>query len=353
MIPVYEPWLTSLEEDYAIEAVKSHWISSNGKYVKLCEDSLSSFLDVKYCSVVSTGTAACELALQSIGVQEGDEVIVPALTFISTADVVKRLRAIPIVVDVDEKTWNISIEAIRKAITKKTKAIFAVHLYGNMCDVGSILEICKENNLYFVEDACEALGSKYKGRFAGTLGDIGVFSHFGNKTLCAGEGGSIVTNNIKWKEMCDSLRCHGQRGDRYYHEFSGYNYRLNNVSAAILYGQIQRANIILQEKQRVYETYKTNLKNVTWQKEPYDSFNSHWLNTVLVDDRDLVMKKLTENGIDSRKIFYPICDMPTYKEQKNAPIARLIHERGVSLPSYPTLTNEQISLVCDIVNGAS
>jgi perosamine synthetase len=351
-VPIYEPWLTSIEENYAIDAIKSHWISSLGKYVEKSERTFADFIGRKYCILVNNGTAACHVALSSLGIGSNDEVIVPALTFISTIDAVTYTGAKPVIVDVDKDTWNINIDKVKKAITNKTKAIFCVHLYGNLCDIDSLKKICFENDLYFIEDACEAVGSYYDGKHAGTFGDVAAFSFFSNKTICCGEGGAVVIDFLKWKERAEALRCHGQKGDRYFHEYIGNNYRLNNVSAAILYGQIERINEILKEKYRVRDTYKNELDscNITWQKQHSEKYViNHWLNTIIVENRDLLIKKLNESGIDTRKVFYPICDMPQYRDQKNMPEARFIHEHGISLPSYPTLEDDKIKFVCKIV----
>jgi len=354
-IPIYEPWISELEEQYAIDAVKSHWIGSqNGKYIKDFEKAFAEYIGVKHAVTTNTGTAACHLALESLGIGTGDEVIVPALTFVATINAVSYTGATPIVVDVDEKTWNIDDLGVIGAYSSRTKAIFCVHLYGNPCDVSFLRSFCDKHNLYFVEDACEAVGSTWDNKKLGSFGDTAAFSYYANKNLCCGEGGSVVTNNNKWRDIALSLRGQGQSFERYFHDIIGYNYRMNNVSAAIACAQLKRIEEILKEKRRVYETYRNELsnnENIQWQQlENNRAYSCNWIVNTLVEDRDRIFEAFKKNDIDYRPIFYPLCDLPPYKSQKNAPIARKIHEHGVSLPSYPTLKCNQIKMICKIIN---
>ena len=354
-IPIYDPWITELEERYAIDAVKSHWIGfQNGKYIKDFEKEFAEYIGVKHCVTTNNGTAACHLALESLGIGPGDEVIVPALTFVATINAVSYTGATPVVVDVNEQTWNIDIRAICDALTPKTKAIFCVHLYGNPCHIGNLKGLCQKRNLYLIEDACEAISSTWNGKMMGSFGDVSAFSYYSNKIICGGEAGSLVTNNNKWKDVAVSLRGQGQSFERYFHDIIGYNYRLNNISAAILLAQLRRIKEILKEKTRVFETYKNELssnKNIKWQMLESDkAYSCNWMINVLVEDRDRVFEALKKNDIDYRPVFYPLCDLPPYKNQKNMPVARAIHEHGVTLPSYPTLKDDQIKMICGIIN---
>jgi len=362
-IPIYEPWITELEENYAIDAIKSHWIGfQNGKYIADFEKEFAEYVGVKHCITTNTGTAACHLALKSLGIGPGDEVIVPALTFVATINAVSYTGAKPIIVDVDERTWNLDCHKLVDVLTPRTKAIFCVHLYGNPCDIDFLKTFCDKHNLYFIEDACEAISSTWRGKKLGSFGDVSAFSYYGNKLIVAGEGGSVVTNNNKWRDVAVSLRGQGQSFERYFHDIIGYNYRLNNISAAIVLAQLRRIKEILKEKARVYETYRNELssnKNIKWQLVEMDkahiieknqAYSCNWIINILVEDRDKIFEALKKNDIDYRPIFYPLCDLPPYKDQKNMPIARKIHEHGVSLPSYPTLSDEQIKMICRIIN---
>ncbi len=354
MIPIYSPWITELEEQYAIDAIKSRWIGSqNGKYIADFEKEFAEYIGVKHCITTNNGTAACHLTLDALGIGDGDEVIVPALTFVATINAVSYTRAKPIIVDVDEKTWNIDCHKLESALTSRTKAIFCVHLYGNPCDIGFLRTFCDKHNLYFIEDACEAISSTWDNKKLGSFGDVSAFSFYANKIITSGEGGAVVTNNNKWRDVATSLRGQGQSFERYFHDIIGYNYRLNNISAAIVLAQLRRIKEILKEKTRVYETYRSELsnnQNIKWQQLMSNkAYSCNWIVNVLVEDRDKVFKAFKEADIDYRPIFYPLCDLPPYKNQKNMPIARDIHEHGVSLSSYPTLKDEQIKMICKII----
>lgn len=240
--PVYQPSLGDKEKENVIECLNSTWISSKGKFIAQFENSFSKYIGVKHAVAVSNGTVALHLALLSLGIGEGDEVIVPSFTYIASVNAIKYTCAKPVFVDSDPITWQIDPEKIEEKITTKTKAIMTVHLYGHPCEMDKIKKIAAKHKLYIIEDCAEAFGSLYKGKHVGTIGDIYTFSFFGNKTITTGEDGIVVTNDPSLNEKVIHLKGQGLAKNReYYHDIIGYNYRMTNICAAIGCAQLERA----------------------------------------------------------------------------------------------------------------
>lgn len=353
-IPVYQPSLTGNEKKYVNDCLDSNWISSKGKYVSLFEKEFANYVDVKYATGVSNGTVALHLALLALGIGQGDEVIVPTLTYIASVNAIVYTGATPVFVDSLPDTWQIDPEEVRKSITSRTKAIMAVHLYGHPCEMSVLKEIADEHRLFLIEDCAEAIGSKYQGRHVGTFGDIATFSFYGNKTITTGEGGMLVTNNQTIFERAVHFKGQGLAKYReYWHDVIGYNYRMTNICAAIGLAQLERINDILSKKRQIAELYKELLKDTEFKvhQEVGDVFHSYWMISILIpqaDQRDTVRKHLSEAGIETRPVFYPVHTMPMYtqKYQKHQ-VAEDIGWRGINLPSYPDLSPEQIDYICD------
>ncbi|EFG9803382.1 GDP-perosamine synthase RfbE/PerA, partial [Escherichia coli] len=241
--PVYQPSLTGKEKEYVNECLDSTWISSKGNYIQKFENKFAEQNHVQYATTVSNGTVALHLALLALGISEGDEVIVPTLTYIASVNAIKYTGATPIFVDSDNETWQMSVSDIEQKITNKTKAIMCVHLYGHPCDMEQIVELAKSRNLFVIEDCAEAFGSKYKGKYVGTFGDISTFSFFGNKTITTGEGGMVVTNDKTLYDRCLHFKGQGLAVHRqYWHDVIGYNYRMTNICAAIGLAQLEQAD---------------------------------------------------------------------------------------------------------------
>ena len=352
MIPVAEPLIGEKELKYITEAIKSGWISS-GKYISMFEEKFSKFCGVKYGISCNSGTSALHLALVALGIREGDEVIIPTFTYISTANVVKYVNATPIFVDSSRETWNIDPKKIEEKITEKTKAIIPVHLYGLPCEMEKIMEIAKKYNLYIIEDAAEAHGAEYKGKKVGSFGDIGCFSFFGNKIITTGEGGMCVTNNLELKEKLESLRNQGMSKERrYWHPIVGFNYRMSNIHAAIGLAQLEGINDSINLKIRNAELYSERLKDIV-ELPPNikDTKNIYWMFCILSDKKDEIIKALKEKEIETRPLFSPIHKMPPYYIGEKYPIAKELNKKGINLPSSIKLKEEEIKRICEIIKA--
>lgn len=355
MIPVYQPDLSGKEKEYVMDCMDSTWISSKGKYVERFENLFAEYIGVKYGTAVSNGTVAIHLALLTLEIGIGDEVIVPSFTYIASANPIVYVGAKPIFVDSSEDTWQINELEIEKKITDKTKAVIAPHLYGYPCKMDVLRKICDKHNIYLIEDCAEAIGSEYKGKKIGTYGDLACFSFFGNKTITTGEGGMVLSNN---KELIDKARHIKDQGmsktREYWHDIVGYNFRMTNICAAIGCAQLERIEQFVSRKIEVGALYKEMLKSVPvkFQKDSKDILNTYWMVAILLEDenqrRDF-RKYLKEHDIDTRPTFSPIHKMPMYDLGEYYPVSEDLGKRGINLPSYPLLSNEQIEYICNVI----
>jgi len=363
MIPVAEPYLGEEELRNIIEAVKSNWVSSNGKFIEEFENNFAKYCGVKYGIATSNGTTALHLALVALGITNGNEVIIPDLSFIATANVVKYCNAKPIFVDSHPEYWCIDPEKIENKITSKTKAIIPVHLYGHPCDMDYIIEIARKYNLYVIEDAAEAHGAEYKGRKVGSFGDISCFSFYGNKVITTGEGGICLTNNEELAEKMKILRDHGMnKKKKYWHDVVGFNYRMTNLQAAIGVAQLEKLNKFIEKKIQIAKWYENTLKELAERKliklHPKMKWAKciHWLYSILVEDkskikRDELVKKLKDRGIETRPFFYPIHIQPPYKNNEKYPVSEEISRKGISLPSSLSLKRKEIVEIVDKIKN--
>jgi len=353
-IPISQPSITNKEIEYVTDAVKSGWVSSLGKYIDEFERKFAEFCETEYALATCNGTTALHLALVALGIKEGDEVIIPDLTFIATANAVKYTGAKVVTVDIEEDTLCINPKAIEKAITPNTKAIIPVHLYGHPANMQEINKIAKKYNLFVIEDAAEAHGAEINGKRVGSFGDVGIFSFYGNKIITSGEGGMITTNNKKLYEKMKYLRDHAMnREKRYWHTEIGYNYRMTNLQAALGVAQLERIEELLKKKREIFEWYSEYLKDIpniklNFQKDGFKNVN--WmicLEVIGYDEakRDSLMKKLKHKGIDSRPFFYPISNMPMY-EKVDTPITYKVYQRGINLPSFFDITQNEVKYIC-------
>lgn len=358
-IPISEPSITQKEIDYVTDAVKSGWVSSLGKYIAKFEKKFAKYIGVKYALTTANGTAALHLALLSLEINKRDEIIIPDFTFIATANAVTYTGAKPIMVDIEEDTWCINPENIKKAITPETKAIIPVHIYGHPCDMNSIMKIAKKYNLFVVEDAAEAHGAEYKNRKVGSIGDIGCFSFYGNKVITTGEGGMITTNHKKIYEKAKFLRDHVMsKNKRYWHTKIGYNYRITNLQAALGLAQLERINELIKKKRRVfkwYEKYLSNTDGIELNPQKEWAKNIYWMVCLVMKkdfgiSRDKLMIKLKNKGIDSRPFFYPISNMPMYKNNRfSNSVTEELSKKGLILPSGVDLNKIRIEYICQRV----
>ncbi len=357
-IPVLEPLMRGNELKYVTDCIQTNWISSQGAYVTGFEKMIAAECRSENCVAVSNGTVALHLALVTLGVGPGDEVIVPDLTFAASVNAVIHAGATPVLVDVDPVTWNISPAAIRGAVTPSTRAIMPVHLYGVPCDMEAIMAIAREHGLLVVEDCAEALGSSIQGRPVGSYGDAAAFSFFGNKVITCGEGGAILFRDSSMHERALLLRDHGmQKGKRYWHVEVGYNYRLTNLQAAVGCAQMEQLQDFRARRKEIFAQYDRRLRDsgfFTWQLIPDSNESSYWLYTFVLNDgvsigRDDLIDKLRAVGIDTRPVFYPMHDMPAFRQVKSGTVncSTSISRRGISLPTSVSLTDLDIDRVCD------
>ena len=354
-IPVYQPSLNGNEKKYVNECLDSTWISSKGRFVGEFEGAFADYVGVKHAATVSNGTVAIHLALLALGIGEGDEVIVPTLTYISSVNAIVYTGATPVFVDSLADTWQIDPEDVVKKITSKTKAVMAVHLYGHPCDMTSLVEICRANDLFLIEDCAEAIGTKYNNRYVGTFGDISTFSFFGNKTITTGEGGMVVTNDETLHDRAVHFKGQGLAKHRqYWHDVVGYNYRMTNICAAIGLAQLENVEKVLAEKNRVANIYREELNGtsiVFHNPISDDVYHSYWMCSILAEDnsqRDKIRVHLDREGIETRPLFYPVHTMPMYSSKyQRHPVAENLGWRGINLPSYPSLKDEEIIMICD------
>ncbi|MDR1057045.1 MAG: DegT/DnrJ/EryC1/StrS family aminotransferase [Coxiellaceae bacterium] len=355
VIPVYKPFLDGREINYVCKCLESNCISSRGQFIKLFEESFAKYLNAKYATTVTNGTVALHLALHTLGIKTGDEVIVPTLTYIATVNAIAYVGATPVFVDSRPDTWNVNVTQIESKITDKTKAILIVHLYGNPCAMDRVVGICKKYNLFLVEDVAEAFGSKYHEKYVGNFGDVSTFSFFGNKTITTGEGGMIVSKELAMHEKLTYIKSQAVSPDReYWHDEIGFNYRMTNICAAIGLAQLENADIILQKKQQLAEWYKHELDRcpVVFQYNEPDTVNTYWMVSILVKNkviRDSLRAFLKQQGIETRPFFTPAHVMPVFASSHKFLVAESLGECGLNLPSYPALTKEDIMKICSVI----
>ena len=336
--PVAEPDLTGKEMEFLMDAFSSTWISSRGAYIDRFEEEFSKYCNVNYGVSTSNGSVAIHLALVALGLGEGDEVIVPDLTFAATINAVLHANASPVIVDIRESDWTIDPIEIRKAISNKTKAIIAVHINGQPCQMDEIMSIAKDNNLKIIEDCAEAHGAEFKGQKVGSFGDINTFSFFANKIITTGEGGMCLTNSKELDAKMRILRDHGMSpSKKYWHDVVGFNYRMTNLQAAIGCAQLERIEEILRFNKNTEKKYKEVLgegSGISWQTDFEHKTKVVWLVCGTVEnERDLLIQKFRENGIDSRPFFYSLSEMPIYSKYSfSCKVSKEISKKGINLP---------------------
>jgi perosamine synthetase len=354
-IPWAKPVFSGREKEYLLDALESSWISG-GQYIDRFEEEFTRHSGSRHGITTSNGTTALQLALLGLDVGPGDEVIVPGFTFVAPVNMVIAAGATPVYADIDGRTWCIDPASVEGLVTPRTKAIIAVHLYGNVCDMDAINAIAARRRLAVVEDTAEAAFSKYKGRYAGTLGDVGCFSFQATKTITMGEGGIVLTDSDELDGKMRVIRDHGMRkGKRYWHDAVGFNFRLTNLQAAVGCGQFENIGDIIANRRRVFGLYHEELgdtQGVQMQHFPPEVEPVVWAIAVKVDkdafkgDRDFLMGRMTDAGIETRPGFYPLGVMPLY-DTPVLPVSAEVGLNVISLPSYPSLTEEDIRFICD------
>jgi perosamine synthetase len=359
-IPISKPSITEKEIAYGTEAIRSTWISSLGKYIDEFEKGFAAFSDAKFGVALMNGTVAIQLALEVAGVKAGDEVIVPDLSFVATANAVLYLGAKPVFVDIDPFNLCMDPDRIEEAITARTKAIIPVHLYGHPADMIRINGIAEKHNIPVIEDAAEAHGATINGKKVGSWGKCATFSFYGNKNITTGEGGMITTNDENLYQRCKFLRDHAMSPTkRYWHPEKGYNFRMTNIQAAIGCAQLERIDEIMEAKQRIFKSYSKELKNVPILLNQTNAWatNAYWLMTARIkglseQKRDELIVRLKQKGVDSRPFFYPMSSLPYLPDTSDTPVSFEIFKEGINLPTYVDLTDEDIHYVCQTLKNA-
>ncbi len=363
-IPVSRPSLTQLEKRYVNEALDSTWISSTGSFISRFESAFANACGTERAIAVCNGTVALHLALLTLDVRPGDEVIVPSLTYIATANAVRYVGAEPVFVDVDPSTWTMDPKKIEDSITRRTKGIIPVHLYGHPSDMDAINHIAAVHGLWVVEDAAEAPFASYRGRPTGSLGTMATFSFFGNKILTSGEGGAITLSDSQLELRARTLR--GQGMDplrRYYFPVTGYNFRITNLASALLLAQFERRDEILRKRFDIYARYTAGLKDIPGiglQPVAEWATISPWLFCITVESmaqsrsRDDLMKYLRRRGIDTRPFFIPLHLLPPFREESRRraevlPVTQRLSNCGLNLPTFPEMMEEEVDEVVSAI----
>ena len=364
MIPVNRPIIKKSDVNKVFKVIKKGWISSSGPEVKIFEKKFSKLIGKKYGSLVTSGTAALEIAIKSLDFKKNDEIIIPNFTIISNALAVfkNNLKIVPI--DCNVENWNMDIELLKKKINSKTKAIIATHIYGYPLEMDKIKSICKKNKIYLIEDAAEMLGNKFKNKYCGSFGDISIFSFYANKTITMGEGGILITNSKKLKKKFDSLKnlCFGSI-DRYNHDDIGWNYRITNMQATLGLSQLSRIKFIVNKKKEIGKIYYNLLsknKNIFIQKPKLGIFdNAYWVVGIVIKNNfttsKILRKKLQKKKIDSRAFFWPINKQKVFEKLKikfngDFSNSEFLNKFGLYLPSGVGTTKKEIFYVCKVLN---
>lgn len=360
MIPVNEPVLSPKATTYVLDCLNTGWISSQGSYIERFETSYAKQLGIRHAITASNGTAALHLAVASLGIKKGDEVIMPDLTIISCPLSVMYTGATPVFVDVDPVTFTIDPQKIEEKITKRTRAIMVVHLYGHPCDMDPIMMLAKKYNLFVIEDAAEAHGALYKGKPVGTIGTIGAYSFYANKIVTTGEGGMVLTNNTRLATRVRLLKnlSHSPKR-RFWHEHIGFNYRLTNISAAIGLAQLESIQTYIDKKKWMAKVYAEALSGNPYLTLPAEkpwAQSVYWMYALTLTKNAPISKntlrlRLKKKGIDTRDFFYPLHTQPILqkfvKKKSRFPVSDFASAHGFYVPSGLAITKEQIQTVAN------
>jgi perosamine synthetase len=352
-IPVSAPDLSGNETAYVTQAMESTWISSKGEFLTRFEADMAESVGVAHAIATSNGTTALHLALASLNISPGDEVIVPSLTFVATANAVQYCGGTPVFVDVSPDSWCMDREGVERALSPQTKAVIPVDLFGNVADIKAIRSAVNGRNIAIVEDAAEAQGASLNGQIAGSLSDLACYSFYGNKIITTGEGGMVVTDSAELAHRARKLRDHGMDSSRpYWHDELGYNYRLTNVQAAIGVAQMERFDEISAMRNSVFGWYRERLgfdERISMQPVPAETIQAPWFFTIMLAgaDKETVRKRLLEAGIDSRPLFTPMHKLPMYESGQHLPISEEIAANAMCLPTFAGMTEQQVDRVCE------
>jgi len=364
-IPLSIPFLNGNEWEYIKECLDTNWVSSVGKYVEKFEDDMSGYIGTDYAVATVNGTAALHMALKVLGVKAGDKVLVPTLTFIASVNPIRYCNADPVFVDSERETYNMDPEKLEEKIKtliaegNKPKAAVVVHLYGHPAKMDQIIDICGKYDIKVIEDATESLGSEYKGKKTGSIGDIGCFSFNGNKLITTGGGGMLVTDNQEWAEKVKYLTNQAKDDpEQFIHHEVGYNYRLTNIQAAMGVAQLEQIDLFIDNKRKIANKYNElllDIDGITLTPNKDWAFTNFWLYSILIDENKFGMnskelyKKLNNEGIMSRPFFKPIHTMPMYEKYNstNTDTANDLWWEGSNLPCSVNLDLDKVEYIAN------
>lgn len=359
--PVYRPNLSGNEKRYVNECLDSSWISSKGGFVTRFESDFAAYVGAASATSCSNGTVSLHLALLALGVGEGDEVIVPTFTYVASVNAIRYVGATPVFVDSNLQDWQMNLEQVQRAMTARTKAVMAVHLYGQACQLLELAALCKNNGLYLIEDCAEAIGTRVCKTHVGVVGDLGSFSFFGNKTITTGEGGMLVSNSRELIARCAHLKSQAVSAERvYWHDAIGYNYRMTNICAAIGTAQLERVESSIAKKRVLALKYRQELAvlpELTFHDEQPGTTHSFWMVSVRVNEenkRDVLRQHLAQHGIETRPGFPPSHLFPmhsSFAAGRSFPEAERLGSTVVNLPSYPDLSLTDVAEICAIIRN--
>lgn len=357
MIPQIQPWIGKEELDEVTKAIKSTWVTEHSEVEKFTE-SVKEVTGAKYVQIMDHGTSALHLGVKALGIGPGDEVLVPDITFGATANAVLYNGAKPVFVDVDKNSLiNIDPSQIEQKITKNTKAILPVHLYGYAADMDKIMEIAKKHNLYVIEDAAQAIGVTYKGKHVGTFGDWGILSFYGNKTVTTGEGGALLTNSEEIFSKVRLLSHEGRIKGSWVQQEVGYNNCFTDIQAAIGVAQLSKLSRIIENKTNIYKKYFDLLSGIKRIRFiPVDSkvIPTYWMTVIFVDDARKLSRYLLENGVQTRDLFYPLHMQPSYEFlhiKEKFPMAEKSYNEALALPSSATLSLSDVEKISKLIRS--
>jgi perosamine synthetase len=364
IIPVCEPTLNGNEAEYVLDCIESNWISSAGKYIPRFEEDFAEACGTRYGVACVNGTVALHLALATLGIGPGDEVILPTFTMIATINAVTYTGATPVLVDSEPVTWNMDLNQVADKITPRTRVVMPVHTYGHPVDMDPLLELAERHGLYIIEDAAEAHGAEYKGRRAGSLGHAGCFSFYANKVITTGEGGMITTDDPDIAQLASHLRDHAFSDERHFwHKYLGFNYRMTNLQAAVGLAQTEQMESFVRARRANAARYTAALQSIPGIVTPPEADwakSVFWMYSILVEDefgmtRDQLRAYLAEHGIETRTFFIPMHLQPIYYQAfkgQRYPVSEMLCQRGFYLPSASSLTPREIDYITEMVRQA-
>ncbi|HYV97779.1 MAG TPA: DegT/DnrJ/EryC1/StrS family aminotransferase [Gemmatimonadaceae bacterium] len=358
-IPVAEPALAGNERKYVLDCLDTNWVSSRGQYIDRFERAFAEFCGASHAVSCTNGTVALHLALLALGIKPGDEIIVPTLTFVATANAAMYCGATPVFVDIEPATWNIDPARIEERITPRTRAIIVVHLYGHAVDMDAVMAIARKHKLYVIEDAAEATGATYKGKVVGSMGDLSTFSFFGNKVISTGEGGMVTTNDPAIAALVRQLKEQGMDPNRrYWFPLVGYNYRMTNIEAAIGLAQLEMIDWHMARRIELAAWYREELEGqpgLSWQVVQPWARHVYQFVTVVVDpslgvERADIIAHMHTRGVEGRPVVFPMHELPPFAglaQGQTFPHAEHVSRHGINLPTSASLTRDEVKRVCE------